>query len=340
MSTSSWVRGLYIMRRFGANAALGERAMSLKIANHKVVDCLVRMNCNPRADGDWLYWRACELQDTALCTIILDGIQPSKQTLGHFVNVAAMKGAASIIDLIVEHYGADIHQPDGEDRVLMLACAENRVDIVRHLVEQYGCDVHSNKERHLRRACLHGHVELVELLLPGADVHAYNDAALQNAAHAGHTEIVKMLLDAGANAQANRNAPLQYAVINSDLTSIKLLINAGADPRVHQDRALRHACRRNAMDIVEYLLQLGADPNALEGSPLREALRSANESIIKLLLEHGADPNSSGALRGMDEMIKQKNKDIISLMVNAGTKADIISSSSSSSSTPLMDENS
>lgn len=136
------------MRRFGANAALGERAMSLKIANHKVVDCLVRMNCNPRADGDWLYWRACELQDTALCTIILDGIQPSKQTLGHFVNVAAMKGAASIIDLIVEHYGADIHQPDGEDRVLMLACAENRVDIVRHLVDQYGCNVHSNKERH------------------------------------------------------------------------------------------------------------------------------------------------------------------------------------------------
>lgn len=139
-----------------------------------------------------------------------------------------------------------------------------------------------------------------------------------------------MLLDAGANPQANRNAPLQYAVINCDLTSVKLLIKAGADPRVHQDRALRHACRRNALDIVEYLLQLGADPNALEGSPLREALRAANESIIKLLLEHGADPNSPGALRGMDELIKQKNKDILSLMVKAGTKADIISSTTSS----------
>ncbi|KAL1929972.1 hypothetical protein VTP01DRAFT_1126 [Rhizomucor pusillus] len=322
LSQSSLVRSQYLFHRYGKIASLGERAMSSKIANIDVVDNLLRMGCNPRADGDWLYWKACENQDEELCAKLLDAMQPSKRTLGHFLNVAAMKGSTNIIDLIVNSYNADIHQPNGEDRVLMLACAENQVDVVRHLMEKYGCDIHRNRERHLRRACLHGHVELVELLLPGADVSMFNDAALQNAAHKGHWQIVDRLLEAGANPQANRNAPLKYAISNNNLSSVISLLRAGADPRCQQDWPLRHACRNDAAEIVRILLAHHADPDALNGMPLREALRAGNYDIARQLLEHGADPNSTGALRGLSDAIRDKNAAIIGLMLQHGAKLD------------------
>ncbi|KAL1934283.1 hypothetical protein VTP01DRAFT_6465 [Rhizomucor pusillus] len=116
---------------------------------------------------------------------MLDAIQPSKRTFGHLLNVSAMKGSTSIIDLIVISYASEIYQPNGKDGVLMLACAESQVDVVHHVMEGYDTDIHRNRERHLRRVCLHRHAEL-RFLLTGADVNMLNDAALQNAAHKGH----------------------------------------------------------------------------------------------------------------------------------------------------------
>ncbi|KAL1934284.1 hypothetical protein VTP01DRAFT_6466 [Rhizomucor pusillus] len=59
LSQPSLVRLQYLFHRYGKIASFGERAMSSKIANIDVVDNLLRMGCNTRADDDWLYWKAC-----------------------------------------------------------------------------------------------------------------------------------------------------------------------------------------------------------------------------------------------------------------------------------------
>ncbi|OAD66736.1 hypothetical protein PHYBLDRAFT_73546 [Phycomyces blakesleeanus NRRL 1555(-)] len=322
LSFSPLVRAQYLLLRFGKDAALGERAMSYRIANLKVIDNLLKLGCNPRADGDWLYWRACTKHNVHLCRLILAAAQPTPKILGHFLNVAAMKGAIEIIDLLVEEYGADVHQPNNEDLVLMLACAENQVSVVRHLMRRYGCNVHANRERHLRRACLQGHLELVELLLDGAYVHAYNDAALQNAAHKGHSAIVKRLLEAGANPQANQNAPLQYTIAVDDELSVRYLLDAGADPHCDQEWPIRHACRRGATKIVECLLDHGVDPDVAKGMPLREALRSSSYQTAQFLLNRKVDPNSTGAIRGICNAVRRNDLELVMLMARYGTRLD------------------
>lgn len=323
LGESPWVRAHYLLERFGTWAALGERAMASPIVARcpdpkSIIEQLLVLGSHPRADGDYLLWKACSSQDVSLCTTLMDAIGPSEATVAHFLNVAAMQGATRIVDLLVERYGANVH----EDRVLMVACSENQVSMVQHLIETYGCDVHANRERHLRRACLHGHSELVSLLLSqkNVDIHVYNDAALQNAAYKGHTDVVGMLLDAGADAATNRNAPLKYAVATGNVDVAQRLLEAGADACCRDNWPIRHAARRRSTtDMVGLLLQHGADPDAMQGMPLREALRCSCVPSVELLLRHGADPASAGAIRGVCEAMLERRQELVGIMAAAGT---------------------
>ncbi|KAI8388766.1 ankyrin repeat-containing domain protein [Radiomyces spectabilis] len=321
LSRASMVRARYLVQRFGKTAALGERSMSYRIVSLQVIADILKLRCNPRADGDWLFWKACENHHEQLAKMLLDAMQPSKETLHHLLNVAAMKGANNIIDLLVHQYGADIHH-NGDDLVLMLACAENQVDVVRHLARHYNCDLHSNRERHLRRACLHGYTDLVDLLIPGADIHAYNDAALQNAAHKGHAAIVARLIDVGANAAANDNAPIQYAVVHGNTSLVACLIAAGADPRCHQDKPLRIASRHDVVGVIALLLRHGADPNTGKGVPLREAIRAGHVAVVNVLLQFGADRHAYGALKGLADAIVKNDLDMVRFLTKAGARLD------------------
>lgn len=329
LSCSSLVRAQYILHRYGRSAALGERAMSLPMAakDRNVINHLLQMHCNPRADGDWLYWKACERDDKQLCAQILDAVMYSSSssaaTLGHLLNVAAIQGARAVIDWIVEKYPVDIIH---EDDILMLACVENQVELVRHVMSRYGCDVHANRERHLRGACLDGHLELVDLLLPGAEVHAYHDAPLQNAAYKGHWRIVDRLLRAGATPSANNNAPLRYAFANEDLRTARLLLDAGADPQCQRHWPLRHVCRRDDVDGLMLLLEYGVDVNAHQGVALYEAVKSGSCRVLKILLDRDADPNAARALRGLAYATRHGKSDkAVRLMIKAGAKLDHVS---------------
>ncbi|KAG0169425.1 hypothetical protein DFQ28_003684 [Apophysomyces sp. BC1034] len=323
LSKSPLVRAKYLVHRFGKAAALGSRSMACKIVTLDVIDNLLKLHCDPKADDDWLSWNACERDDCPLGSIILRAIKDTKGSLGHFLNIAAIKGAIGLIDLLVNTFSVDINQPDGACLALALACAENQVATVRHLMTRYGCDVHWHRERHLRRACLQGFAELVELLLPGADVHAFNDAALQNAAHRGHWMIVNQLLQAGADPQANRNGPIQSAIFNGDARSLRYLLDAGADPSWNQSWPLRLACQRESLAVVEMLLQdTRVDPNAGRGMPLRESLKAQKTEVVQALLDHGADPNSVGAVRGLRSVVRQNNSSLLMLMAKAGARLD------------------
>ena len=60
-------------------------------------------------------------------------------------------------------------------------------------------DINANYDEALREAAVHGHTEIVKLLLDrGADIHALCDQALLFAAYVGHTDTVKLLLRRGA----------------------------------------------------------------------------------------------------------------------------------------------
>ncbi|KAI7863211.1 ankyrin repeat-containing domain protein [Spinellus fusiger] len=322
ISLSPLVRAHYLVYRFGLAAALGGRGMRYKIVNVAVIDSLLALNCSPRADGDWLFWAACEKHNTRICKLVLDAIQPTQKMLSHFLNVASMKGSIPIIDLLVEEYGAVIHTSSDESLVIVLACAENRVSLVQHLISRYHCNVHGHDERHLRRACLNGYDELVDLLLVGANVHAYTDAAIQSASHKGHLSIVKRLLAAGADPQANRNAPIRYAIKIANAPLVECLLKAGANPHCDNDWPIKHTCRLNLSTILSHLIDNGLDPNYSEGMPLWEAITGNSHESIELLLKASADPNSLGALRATAHAIKTHRYDTACIMVKAGIILD------------------
>lgn len=320
LGQSDTVRAQYLIQRYSPIAVLGKQAMSRKIVSLGVVEHILRLNfCNPKADGEyWLFTKACELNQVNLCQWIIESAlsmeaieNERKRTLFHLLNIAAMKGAIPIIDLLVDTFGVDIHR--GKEDTLTLACKENHVDTVKHLVSKYGCDVHVNNEIHLRNACLYAHKQqLIKYLLDiGSDVHVYGDAALQNAVYNGHAAIVKLLLDAGADPTTNQHVCIRHAITKRDVQSFKYLVAAGADPRCDGDWPFRHACQMGLDEIVLFLMQVIPVKDVMniqDGMLLKECLMYGRMSTIKLLLDHGANPNSVGAIRGLRYALSPKSK--------------------------------
>ncbi|KAI8063575.1 ankyrin repeat-containing domain protein [Gongronella butleri] len=307
ISRSALIRAQFLLYRYGAHDVLGQRSLaSLGVARQlPVVDYLLKLRANPRADGDHLLWMALRQQDVNMTILLIDKIQPDTRTLHQWLNGAATFGAIAMVDLLVKRYGASVHHAD--DAVMALACAENRVDLVRHLMTRYQCDAHAFRDRYLRSACLHGYTELVRLLLPGADVHAFNDAALQNAVHRQHVDIAHLLLDAGANPNANRGGCGLMATEKQNRDLLQLLVDNGADPTAQQSAPLLTAVRAGWLDGVQIMLSRTNTPeaiiNAHKGALLAEAMRMDHLLIVDYLLAHGADPNLDSAQRGMHDAI-------------------------------------
>ncbi|KAI8093051.1 ankyrin repeat-containing domain protein [Halteromyces radiatus] len=323
ISKSTLVRAQFLIERFGRSAALGERGMkSFRMASTvSVVDHLLKFRCDPRSDGDYLVWQACEQNNVPLFILVVDAIRPDSATLDRYLNrVAMMSEGMRMVDILVKRYGASIHH--GDDTMMMLACAHHNINMVQHLISRYGCDPHFQRERYLRRACLSGSEALVTLLLPGADIHCFNDAALQNAAFKQHSTIVDLLLKAGADPHANRNASLLCAVQNNDLTTIQLLLAAGADPRCRQDEPLRLACRHGDVTTVDCLIhatdRVQDMVNCGNGMPLYEALVAGHATVTMSLLSKGADANSPLALHGLQQAILLNHLTCVQIMANAG----------------------
>jgi ankyrin repeat protein len=329
---SSTLRAQYLMHRYGPTAVLGETSMKRKIVSLQVVEQLLRLNCcDPKADGDyWLFARACELNQVSLARWVIQAALrfPGNDALNRLCNIAAIKGSIPVTDLLIHEFHVDIHQPNGQENALMLACRGNHVSLVKHLALVYNCNLHSSNELCLRNACLQGFETLVHFLLQsGANVHAYNDAALQSAAYKGFSSIIKLLIDAGAHADTNQNACIQHAITNGDLATVRHLIeDGGVNPQCAHDWPMRHACRLGLDDIVDYLLQVIPSEDAVNmrnGMPLREAIAHGRVSTMILLLNKKANPNSVGVIRGLQIAVNPKtrvrNKDaMFEMLLEAG----------------------
>lgn len=319
LGQSAMLRADYLMHRYGPHAVLGETSMKRHIVSLPTIQQLLRLNCDPTADDSWLFIKGCELDQVDLCRRIL---KMGYCNIPHMLNLAAIKGSIGVVDLLVAEFGANVHN----ETVLTLACRENQVNLVKHLVETYNISVHSHNERHLRNACLHGFLELVEYLIKGANVHAYNDAAIQNAAYKGFNDVVELLLNAGAHADANQNACIQHAVNNNSLDMVKCLIEKGGiDPRCNHDWPLRHTCRKGLNEILAYLIQLVGTVDIGDGVLLELALVHNQSSTLQLLLNESANPNCDGVIRGLKYIVNPKNKathkdEMIQHLLDAGLK--------------------
>ncbi|CEP18663.1 hypothetical protein [Parasitella parasitica] len=312
------LRADYLMHRYGPTAVLGETSMRRHIVSLPIIHQLLKLDCDPTADDSWLFIKGCELGLVDLCRRIL---QMGHCNVAHMLNLAAMTGSIDIINLLVTEFDANVYH----ETVLMLACRENHLDLVKYLVETFSISVHSHGERQLRNACLHGFVKLVAFLLQGADVHTYNDAAIQNAAYKGFSNVVELLLQAGARADANENACIQHAINNHDLRMVKCLIEkGGVDPRCNHDWPLKQTCQRGLDDILSYLIRMANNSVDIgDGVLLELALVHDQLSTLKLLLDNGANPNCVGVVRGLkyvvDPKTQRKHKEkMIQYLLDAG----------------------
>ncbi|KAI8647355.1 ankyrin repeat-containing domain protein [Parasitella parasitica] len=314
------LRADYLMHRYGPTGVLGETSMRRHIVSLPTIYQLLKLGCDPTADDSWLFIKGCELGQVDLCRKIL---QMDHCNVAHMLNLAAMQGSIGVVDLLATEFGANVHH----DTVLVLACRENQVELVKYLVETFKISVHAHSERQLRNACLRGSVELVAFLLQGADVHAYNDTAIQNAVYKGLSSIVVLLLEAGAHADVNDNVCIKHAIKKNDLRMVKCLVEkGGVDPRCNHDWPLKEVCRRGLDDILLYLIPIvhtGIDIG--DGVLLELALVHDQLDTLKVLLSNGANLNCDGVVRGLTYIVnpqkKYKHKDkMIQYLLDAGLR--------------------
>ncbi|KAM8982980.1 ankyrin repeat domain-containing protein 27 isoform 2-T4 [Ara ararauna] len=146
----------------------------------------------------------------------------------------------------------------------------------------------------LHMAALHGHSELVSLLLKhGASISAKNAkhaVPLHLACQKGHFQVVKCLMD--YNAKQNKkdiygNTPLIYACLNGQYETTALLLQHGASVNLSNAKgntALHEAVIGKNEALVDLLLQNGAMTHIRNERNCTPAdCAEPNSSIIKLL---------------------------------------------------------
>ena len=174
----------------------------------------------------------------------------------------------------------------------------------------------------LHAASLHGHSEVVELLLAHkADVNARighglgfsgNEdlTPLHLAAGEGYKDVVKILLAKGANVNAYAiGTPLHSATAEGHMDVVKILLAKGADVNAKGDGGmtpLHIAANKRHYEIAKLLLAKGANVNAklkhwvqagtltdFSGyTPLHFAATRCDKGMVELLLAKGADPKA------------------------------------------------
>ncbi|XP_068812335.1 ankyrin repeat domain-containing protein 27 isoform X3 [Struthio camelus] len=149
----------------------------------------------------------------------------------------------------------------------------------------------------LHMAALHGHSELVSLLLKnGANISAKNAkhaVPLHLACQKGHFQVVKCLMD--YNAKQNKkdmygNTPLIYACLNGQYETAALLLQHGASVNLS---------------------------NAKGNTALHEAVIGKNEGLVELLLRNGAATHIRNERRCTPADCAEPNSNIIKLLETA-----------------------
>ena len=217
------------------------------------------------------------------------------------LHIASQDGHDKIVELLLAH-GALPETKDGQGKMalhvtqnattallliqgketlylteaLYTACKIGRTDLVELLIENNAI-LHGtmNGRSLLYIACEHGHLAIVNLLIPL--LKAKNDinrrttidegqTPLHIACEKGHMDLVKRLIEGGADVKQHTTkrgiTPLYLACKNGHLDIVKLLVANGADVNTPntQDKDTPFSIAQAYPEIVTYLLTQGATP--------------------------------------------------------------------------------
>lgn len=116
----------------------------------------------------------------------------------------------------------------------------------------------------------------------------------------GHIDLVSLLLRHGANVNmknSHHSTPLHLACQHTDLQIVKYLLNYNAKLNkkdLFGNTPLLHACFRGYLDIAELLLKHGASVNVANNqgnTGLHEAVKGQYQDLVHLLMSNGASVN-------------------------------------------------
>ncbi|XP_060537592.1 ankyrin repeat domain-containing protein 27 isoform X2 [Pantherophis guttatus] len=134
----------------------------------------------------------------------------------------------------------------------------------------------------------------------GLGVNVTNQSDLMSlhvAALHGHVDLVALLLKHGANIEAkdvNQAGPLHFACQNGHFQVVKYLIECSVKQNkkdIYGNTPLMYACLNGYQEIAAILLQHGASvnlPNNQGNTPLHKAVIGNYEAVVQLLLQNGA----------------------------------------------------
>jgi hypothetical protein len=127
---------------------------------------------------------------------------------------------------------------------LMIAAEKGDIQTVRAILDSdFDINIDSTSPTGMTAliyAALHGHIEIVNLLLSrGASLHNDGECTLMQSAVMGGQNLVELLLDAGAEINARNKygeTALMYAVSWGKTSVVKLLLDRGADPNIKDNK--------------------------------------------------------------------------------------------------------
>ena len=238
-------------------------------------------------------------------------------------------------------------QPDAETVFYAALCGFR--DVVDRLIDAHPLDADARGQSYaipMHEALLHGHLDVVPLLLDrGANVEYYDGMkknALYYASSRGYVDVVRSLVEHGADLDATSEftensgirtfmTPLQVASENGRLETVRVLLECGANR--NDVVSLCIAARHPSNDLTRLLLAHSPNPNALancvRGPGGKTALHVASShgriTTIMLLLEHGAnvDTQDTFGYTPLHEAAREGHPEVIQLLLKSGANADV-----------------
>jgi len=211
------------------------------------------------------------------------------------LHIVAGKGRRDLARLLIAK-GASVNVRDMNQWTALHWAADAKQFATAQYLLRQGAEVD------LRAAAMLGHTKRIRELLAQDSTLANKSigdglTVLHRAAIHGHREIVELLLAAGAdiNATSQDNAtPLMGAIHNGHDSLAEYLISKGAD--VHGNfgwTPLLTGARAGRVEMIQMLLRHGADVNATRGreneTPLLLALDHGHDRAVRVLLAAGAN---------------------------------------------------
>lgn len=238
-------------------------------------------------------------------------------------------GLESMVSLLLD-LGANVNASNRDkDTPLTVASTKGHTSIVRLLLVEGKADMYksnNNGESSPILACLHNHLEVVEVLMDNeCNIDSIEmktkQTCLSVASSKGFDKIVAYLIARGANVNSQSNmgtTPLMLAASKGYLNIVKKLIEYTADVNIQSKKGstcLSVASSKGFDDIVTYLIEQRASINTANktgDTPLMLASKNGHAPIVKILLENGAtvDIKNKEGLSSLDLVRRHEHPEI------------------------------